>query len=366
MAAMAGGKQDRLAGIEAGRGIAALLVVAVHAGDHVRYAYGPYFLGDLTIFGHSGVDFFFVLSGFIIMHVHRGDIGRPGRLWNYIKRRVTRIYPFYWLVLAGSLVLAMVVKGASLPSPARLVVDIALLPSLTPLSVTVAWTLQFEMTFYACFAVMIINARIGVALFVAWFGYIALGVVLGMRGETALTTLLTDYFGGHFFLGMLAAWVVSRWSIPRPGVFLAVGVAWFAATGAGEDAGMFVPTVFLPHLSYALASMLAVIGLVGCERAGRLRVPRLMTVLGGATYAIYLTHDLTIGAVWQILVRTGLDQHLHPTIVLALLWTAAAVAGVVVCHLVERPAMAVARALLDGTRRPGPLRPRTAGTPPGR
>ncbi len=59
----------------------------------------PQYLGYIPFgngfgFGHAGVDFFFVLSGFIIMHAHATDIGKPERLSRYLWRRVTRIYPY--------------------------------------------------------------------------------------------------------------------------------------------------------------------------------------------------------------------------------------------------------------------------------
>ena len=57
--------------------------------------------GGLFLFAHAGVDFFFVLSGFIIYRVHRGDIGSPHRLSRYAWRRFVRIYPTYWIILAG-------------------------------------------------------------------------------------------------------------------------------------------------------------------------------------------------------------------------------------------------------------------------
>jgi peptidoglycan/LPS O-acetylase OafA/YrhL len=350
-------RQDRLAGVEAGRGIAAMLVVAVHAGHHLQQAYGAFTTGPMTTFGHSGVDFFFVLSGFIILHVHRGDIGQPRRLWHYLQRRISRIYPFYWIVLAATLVLLLGTRGGqALPSGGRLIADIALPPTLLPVTVGVAWTLQFELVFYACFAVLVVNRRVGQALFVAWLGFIAVGLAFGAQDGWALTALLSNYFGLEFFFGMLAAWFVSRRTVPLPGLWLALGAAWFLATGVCENAGLFVPTRFLPHLSYALASMAAVIGLVGCERAGRLRVPSVLTVLGGATYAIYLTHELSIGAVWQVLLRTGLDRLLSPDLLLLLLLTTCALVGVAACWLVERPAIALARAALARRRPDWPWR----------
>ncbi len=46
-----------------------------------------------TLYGISGVDLFFVLSGFIMVAVAGRDIGPIEFLW----RRATRIYPTYWL-----------------------------------------------------------------------------------------------------------------------------------------------------------------------------------------------------------------------------------------------------------------------------
>src|SRR3984885_5081439 len=54
----------RLEGVEAGRGVAALLVVLYHAALHVEgNVPGSAVLWGLPHFGHAGVDFFFVLSG---------------------------------------------------------------------------------------------------------------------------------------------------------------------------------------------------------------------------------------------------------------------------------------------------------------
>jgi peptidoglycan/LPS O-acetylase OafA/YrhL len=50
--------------------------------------------------GDAGVEFFFVLSGFIIASAHAGDISRPARLIPYLQRRIIRIYPPYWIIFA--------------------------------------------------------------------------------------------------------------------------------------------------------------------------------------------------------------------------------------------------------------------------
>lgn len=69
---------NRLSSIESARGIAAFMVVLFHTTGIMNLP--KYFsvmpLGGVFGFGHAGVDFFFVLSGFIILFIHYDDIGK--------------------------------------------------------------------------------------------------------------------------------------------------------------------------------------------------------------------------------------------------------------------------------------------------
>ena len=63
--------KPKLTSIEAARGIAAVMVVFYHAARHLKADYNVMPWEGIAQFGHAGVDFFFVLSGFIIFFVHR-------------------------------------------------------------------------------------------------------------------------------------------------------------------------------------------------------------------------------------------------------------------------------------------------------
>ena len=161
---------DKLLGIQFCRGLAAILVVLYHAGRMLAL---PQYLGHIALggffnFGNAGVDFFFVLSGFIIFFVHEKDIGRPESLLAYAWSRVTRIYPIYWLVTALVLVEIALRPGPKDVDPGYLISSLLLLPQPQEPVLGVGWTLVHEMLFYLVFAVAVLSRRFGLWIALAW------------------------------------------------------------------------------------------------------------------------------------------------------------------------------------------------------
>ncbi len=78
------------------RGVAALIVVLFHIFE--TYSKGPAF--QIVNHGYLAVDFFFVLSGFVVGYAYDDRWDRMST-WGFFKRRLTRLHP---MVIAGTLV----------------------------------------------------------------------------------------------------------------------------------------------------------------------------------------------------------------------------------------------------------------------
>ena len=136
-------------GLQAGRAIAALLIVMVHAGSSADIFYASTPFMEFWRFGHVGVDFFFVLSGFIIYFAHARQERKEQSARTYFTKRLIRIYPPYLPISISLLVLYALFPDLSHGNR-----DVGILPSLLLVptekspALSVSWSLMHEMLFY--------------------------------------------------------------------------------------------------------------------------------------------------------------------------------------------------------------------------
>jgi len=156
------------------RGLAALAVVVHHAALSTRdfVSAVPAAWMRASYLGALGVDFFFVLSGFIIMHAHMRDAGNALAVKPYLAKRLARIFPAYWPVGLAMLGLYAALPGLSASGGREFsyVSSVLLLPADLPPALSVAWTLVHELMFYAVFMLWFVSRR-------------AFMCLVGVRGE---------------------------------------------------------------------------------------------------------------------------------------------------------------------------------------
>ncbi len=151
--------------MEGVRGLAVFLVFLVHYATAVVPWVVPdsplaRLAHDLRIIGRTGVDLFFVLSGYLI---YGSLMARPQPFLQFMRRRVQRIYPAFTAVFLGYVGLSLALPAESrIPAGASaaavyLLQNFFLLPGMLAVEplITVAWSLSYEMFFYLAIPLVI-------------------------------------------------------------------------------------------------------------------------------------------------------------------------------------------------------------------
>lgn len=275
--------------------------------------------------GYAGVDFFFVISGYIMWITTRQQHHtRP--VLDFAFKRATRIYFGYWpyfalAVLIVSLYPALLNDNVNVWGSFWLTE-----PTTANLLIQVAWTLQYELYFYLLFAaILLLPVRHKLTAIL-----IMMLLITGFHGWQAMSPSATtppnfwdfafspyclEFFAGcligHFFahrrlnlltpliggLGLLVAAVVLQQSVLETSLI---------------DHQLVIPRVLI----FGTAAVCLTMTLIELELRGRQLLPKLSLLLGGASYSIYLSHTLVIALVFAL----GWQQWLKSNSEYPLLW----------------------------------------------
>ncbi len=329
------------------RGLAALLVVYHHANREVVEMFGDNWLRSLFDLGDAGVQFFFVLSGFIIYHVHRRDIGQPAQARRFLLKRVIRVYPIYILVTLMLTPFWAFVPGFGAWYHKELmpfIYSLLLLPQDHVPHLGVAWTLTHEMLFYLLFTLLVLNRRLGMMVLSLWFIAIA-GVTVATADDPAFPwSFLFSINNLLFGFGIVAA--VSVRSVPpekdRGGWLVALGAVAFMAVGVAanlvESAGHASTRLFrIEILLLGLASFLIVrqSGSGAVERVLGRR--RLLNAIGAASFSIYLIHQPVVSVFRKAVELLGWQGVIGDDLFFVVAMAVGTGAGMAMYYLLERP-----------------------------
>lgn len=282
---MASAANPRIAIVQAGRGLAALAVVGFHSCQYADLQIGPLpqALAAPASYGYLGVDFFFVLSGFIIYHANRTIASQPGWPARYLHGRLSRIYLPYLPIGIGVALAYTFLPGVSHGTAEwDWFTTLTLMPGSGASALDPAWTLRHELVFYLA------------ALFCLRMGWVLTGSVvaaailllLAAAGmETARGAPLIDL---EFLLGVFAAWILTRDGLRQWALVLSAIVA------------LMLFGVFGERLFFAAAVAAAVPLAIRLELSGRVSAARPFILLGDASYAIYLVHLPLISVVVRV------------------------------------------------------------------
>lgn len=339
--------KGELRSLTTARGLAAWLVVLFHIRSGA-VAWAPDMLMRVGDKGYLAVDFFFLLSGFVIyLSAHRAMLrDRAAAVPAFLGRRFARIYPLYGVILAATILFAGLLQATGRDDPnypwAELPLHIAMMQNWGFTELLrwnhPAWSISTEFAAYLLFPLLVIWTPISRArrpnllgammltialmfLVLDWKGQVDLGSDIPRFG---LIRCLAEFSCGSM---LCAFWLIGPDRDPRAMLIAFSGAVMFWslwALGLGNEIWAFPAGAACFILALAHAS---------CLRRNPLHW-RPLVYLGEISYATYLVHYMLF--IWFKIVLVKDADDISPALLgLFLLLTFAA--SVLLHHGVEKP-----------------------------
>jgi peptidoglycan/LPS O-acetylase OafA/YrhL len=247
----------------------------------------------------SGVDVFFVISGFIMWIT---TCRRNLTPMQFVEQRIIRIAPLYWVFT--SFALAVMLLAPSATQSSIFDIDHAIrsylfIPAMNAGTgdmvpvIPAGWTLNYEMFFYGIFALCLM-LRIRYRVLALLAALLCLAVLrpwfpgAGTIGHFYTSTIILEFGLGVLIGVCYMANGSAKWLSARTCVALILGGAVLTALHP------------LPgFVGWGTPAAMIVLGCVMLERHVRMPRLRLPCVLGDASYSLYLSHGMVLSALGQ-------------------------------------------------------------------
>lgn len=297
-----------------------------------------------VFYGLWGVDIFFVISGFIMVHITHGQHDGLRSVGVFWRNRVARIVPAYWFFTLLMFFLVPVlheyvqkIKPYNIEDLIRSLffIKVDAFPVLL-----VGWTLNYEIFFYLIFGLVTMclhkyRAQITTGIFLSL-------AVTGALFEIQSPTLsfITNPIIVEFAIGIMIGWLYHHkiGYVPRHGLWAILISALLIALGmATQDENYLLENRLL---YWGVPAGLLLYGVLSIDLRKKVRG---LLVLGDISYSIYLCHVPIIVAV-VILLKTNPLGGLNPNIVLVSVSMPLIIAVSMISYrLIEKPASKLIR-----------------------
>jgi exopolysaccharide production protein ExoZ len=328
------------------RFFAAAAVVAFHAWG-VAPNYGVTLpegvVSYLLARGGHGVDLFFVISGFIIYYATQGSDGRA-RLTpaDFLRRRVERIVPLYFIVIFTVTVLALTMPDLfgepGWYTPRHILKSLAFIAFTdgnVPV-VYVGWSLEYEMYFYLAVALLMALTRAPWRNVVVIFSSLAIiGLIPGVTAALGPHAFFTDPLILEFTLGVIVGHVFVTRRID----------GWMVVAAACAFTALLA---MAPDSRAIWAGLPAACLVAGGAELSRVRMDaswleHALARLGDASYSIYLAQVQTVSFAAKLI--TDAVPAISPLLLIAAISAIVVALGLLLNIAVERPLLRLCRSI---------------------
>ncbi len=304
------------------RAFAAINVCILHLiSTAANYSFTPNYLSILKGWGNNGVDIFFVLSGFIILH---SQLQKKRSFRDFFKFRIIRIVPIYWFITMILVLCYLIIPekalNSDLPSTEYIFQSLFFLSSLNsdffvPF-VGVGWTLELEMLFYLIFGLSLIFGQWNKS-----YLFIFLCLVI-------ISIITSNFILVEFLFGMLIALAFNNVKLQHKYGLIIASIGFLLLLCSINQ----INDINLTRIVFwGLPSSLIVFGLVYAKQFNN----ALLKYLGDASYSIYLIHPFIISAFYKLITLLSITTNHDLLAIIALFLSVSC--GAFMYSYIEKP-----------------------------
>ena len=299
------------------RGLFCLVVIITHITINSNDLLKKDFFFNFSLFGYAAVDFFFVLSGFMITYTSIKNAGRPDKSLIFIRRRLIKIFPIYWIVITifatGQFFLRSYYNTPYEFNFWNIISTYFLFPGHIMIN-GVSWTLTHELYFYLLFLFFFFIPK-KEWVFLGFFIYSILIISFTATGlyshELQWMKLMFSPINIEIYLGMLAATIMSKVKIKLGVVLIVIGSVLFIISAFLSNLGFYLfNNEFDRLILFGLPATLIILGIASYEMIYSVKANKTLLLLGEASYSLYLIHLPFVAAFVKLYPKLNIQNDL--------------------------------------------------------
>jgi exopolysaccharide production protein ExoZ len=283
----------------------------------------------------GGVDFFFVLSGFMIHLLYKKRI-KQNYESTFLKKRALRIYPLVWTFTVISLPVYYLLPSVGSGHETQTITilrSLLLFPQNEPV-LGATWSLSHVVLFYIWFVFLMKYTKPTIFVVGIWAITIFANLFLDFaENSNILIGFVLNPYNLEFILGVILAQISLKCKVKNPRIILFTGVILFMYNWLGVIKSINI----YPTLTYSIGAGLIIIGAITIDKEKLKPVNPIVDLIGDSSYAVIITNLPIIIVLIKILNVLGLFDLINHSVLLIFVGLIASIGGIIIHKVIEEP-----------------------------
>ncbi len=280
----------------------------------------------------GGIDFFFLVSGFMLYYLYHKDIGVPGKAKVFLVKRIVKIYPIYWLFTLAILFLILLFPqlGDGHEKNWQVILKSFLLFPTDPILAT-SWSLSYVILFYVVFSLLIYRPKTIKPIIACWIIVILLAQFNIIFNPDVF---IFSFSNLEIMFGVCIALIVMNHKVKYSSLLVVTGILGYLFIWSNNVNNFYN---LREDYFYCLFSILIMLGITSIDLKKEIQLPKSLSTLGDSSYSIFISQLPILHFYMLILGKFNIFSVLGNFVSMCLVIILTVLTGCMVYYLIEKP-----------------------------